>query len=41
MQTKMVEKRQVLLHALKLLEKPPIADHFLIDTPHFKKEIGV
>lgn len=37
----MDKKRQVLLHALSILEKPPVADNFLINTPNLKREIGL
>jgi hypothetical protein len=37
----MDKKRSVLLHALSILEKPPVAEHFLISTPNLKKEIGI
>jgi hypothetical protein len=40
-QAKIAKKRSVLLHALTLLEKPPVADHFLINTPHLKKEVSL
>ncbi len=40
-QANMDKKRKVLIHALTLLERPPVADNFLIDTPHLKKEVSL